>query len=136
VLPKPRFVALMVRHGPYEFLAEVGEVVRAAAVDRDLLILASTDFSHYVSAAEAARLDRLALDAIGTRDPRALYDTVRAHDISMCGVAPTTVLLAALRGEPLSSRLLRWGHSGEAHAMDRVVGYASVLFESDRALPA
>ncbi len=130
VLPQPRFVALQVRFGRFDFLATVGRVVREATRDRDVLILASTDFSHYVPAATAQRLDRMAIDAILARDARWLYDTVVENDISMCGVAPTTVLLAALEEERLEARLLRWGHSGEAEAMREVVGYAAIAIDA------
>ncbi|MGA8605010.1 MAG: AmmeMemoRadiSam system protein B [Thermoplasmata archaeon] len=129
VLPHPLFVPLEVGYGPYEFLEEVAGVVRAAIQDRDVLVIASTDFSHYVPAATAERLDRLAIDQILARDPRGLYDTVRRNDISMCGIAPTTVLLAALEGLDVRPRLLRWGHSGEVEKMRDVVGYASIVFE-------
>jgi len=130
VLPRPKFVALQVRFGGFDYLLDVARVVREAVQERDVLLLASTDFSHYVSAATAERLDHMAIDAILARDARRLYDTVVANDISMCGIAPTTVLLAALAGEPLSARLLRWGHSGEARTMREVVGYASLVLET------
>lgn len=130
VLPKPRFAGLMVRYGPFSFLEEIAEVVRKAIAGRDLLLVASTDFSHYVTQEESKRLDHLAVEAILQRDPDRLYRTVAEHEISMCGIAPTTVLLAALAQEPLTCRLLRWGHSGEAEPMRRVVGYASLLLES------
>jgi MEMO1 family protein len=129
VVPKPRFVALEVGFGPYEFLERVAEVVRRALAGNDVLLLASTDFSHYVTPATAERLDRLAIDAILDADARRLYATVTERDISMCGIAPTTVLLAALAGEALVPRLLRWGHSGEVEPSSRVVGYAAISFE-------
>jgi MEMO1 family protein len=135
-LPRPRFVALQVPFSSYDNLVRTGLVVREALAGRDVLLLASSDFSHYVPAAVAERLDRLAIDAILARDPRRLYDTVRDHDISMCGIAPTTVLLAALAEEPLAGRLLRWGHSGEVHAMREVVGYAAIALESASAAPS
>ena len=131
VLPKPRFVALQVRFGPFDELVEAAETVRRAIAGRDVLLLASTDFSHYLPARTAERLDRLAIDAILARDARLLYETVASNDISMCGIAPTTVLLAALAEESLTARLLRWGHSGEAQPMREVVGYASLLLETD-----
>ncbi|MGI0054075.1 MAG: AmmeMemoRadiSam system protein B [Thermoplasmata archaeon] len=129
VLPQPRAVALTVRFGPYPELEEVAAVVRAAVTGGDVLLIASTDLSHYVPEPQARELDRLAIEAILARDPRGLYETVARRQISMCGVAPTTVLLAALAGEPLTARLLRWGHSGEARPMEEVVGYAALLFE-------
>jgi len=135
VLPKPRFVALEVGFGPLAFLEEVAAVVRDAIHGRDVLVLASTDFSHYVPVRTADRLDHLAIDQILARDARGLYDTVRRHDISMCGIAPTTVLLAVARGWPVHARLLRWGHSGEVAPMHDVVGYASLVLESDAPAP-
>ena len=129
VLPRPRFVALEVPFGPFADLEAVGRAVGRAVRDQDVLLIASTDFSHYVAATTAERLDALAIHAIGARDPRGLYETVVANDISMCGIAPTTALLAALSAEPLAARLLRWGHSGEAAPMRDVVGYAALVLE-------
>jgi MEMO1 family protein len=129
VLPRPLFTALGVGFGPYAYLAEVAEVVRRAVEGRDVLLLASSDFSHYVSPAEAQRQDRKAIDAILALDARRLYDVVVRDRISMCGIAPTTVLLAALAGRPLRATLLRWGHSGEVAPMPNVVGYAAIVLE-------
>lgn len=130
VLPDPTFTALMVPYDSYARLAEVGEAVRVGIEGRDVLVLASTDFSHYIAADEAHRLDHRAIDQILQGRAAGLYETVAAHDISMCGIAPTTVLLAALEDEALTPRLLRWGHSGEAEPMHEVVGYAALVFES------
>jgi MEMO1 family protein len=137
VLPRPRFVPLQVRFGRFAELEKVAEVVRAAVAGRDALLLASKDLSHYVPARTAERLDGLALDAMLARDPRRLYATVVENDISMCGIAPTTVLLLALAGARLSARLLRWGHSGEVRPMRDVVGYAALVLEkSDGGAPS
>jgi len=130
VLPKPKFVPLQVPHGSFRFLEEVARVIRDAIVGRDVLLLASTDFSHYIPAEEARRLDRLAIDAILARDPARLYDVVERERISMCGIAPTTVLLSALASQRLASKLLRWGHSGEVEPMADVVGYAAIVLET------
>jgi len=130
VLPHPKFVPLEVGFGPYEFLQDVASVVRSAVQDRDVLLIASTDFSHYVPPATAQRLDRMAIDQILASDARGLYQTVTRNDISMCGIAPTTVLLAALEGSGARPRLLRWGHSGEVEKMREVVGYGAIVFES------
>jgi MEMO1 family protein len=126
VLPHPRVVALEVRHGPWRFLEEVAAVVRSAIRSADVLAVASTDFSHYVPPSVAERLDHHAIDRILAGDARGLLSTVEEEEISMCGIAPTTVLLAAVAEEHLTTRLLRWGHSGEAGPMGPVVGYASL----------
>ncbi len=136
VLPKPRFVPLEVRFGPYRFLEEVARVVREAIADRDVLVLASSDLSHYVPAEVARRLDHHAIDAILARNPKGLYEVVQRERISMCGIAPTTVMLAALADRRLDARLLRWGHSGEVEPMPDVVGYAAIVLEAPAASSA
>jgi len=135
VLPEPTCVELMVPFGPLSFLEEVAGVVRRAVSGRDVLLIASTDFSHYVPAETARRLDRMAIDRILERDAAGLYETVTSHDISMCGIAPTTTMLAATQGEELTAKLLKWGHSGEVESMANVVGYAALLLESRTPLP-
>ncbi|HYK93350.1 MAG TPA: AmmeMemoRadiSam system protein B [Thermoplasmata archaeon] len=130
VLPAPRFAALMVRFGPLSHLRTIGRVVREAVKDRDVLLVGSTDFSHYIPAEDARAMDAQAIRPILERDAGGLYETVRSQDISMCGVAPVTALLAAIADEPLTARLLRWGHSGESERMPTVVGYAAIVLES------
>ncbi len=132
VVPAPKIAALQVTFASYEELERVADAVRTALADPDLLLIASSDFSHYVSVDTAERLDALALAAIRSRNARALYEVVRRERISMCGIAPVTVLLAALRDEPLTVEILRWGHSAEAEPMDRVVGYAAVTLDRGR----
>ncbi|MFZ0699491.1 MAG: AmmeMemoRadiSam system protein B [Thermoplasmata archaeon] len=129
-VPGTRFVALQIEFGPYEYLREVGRIVREALRGEDVVLLASTDFSHYVPAEEAERIDRHAIAPILARDPRRLYDVVVSEEISMCGIAPTTVMLCAVEEEPLQPELLRWGHSGEAAPMDQVVGYAALVLRT------
>jgi len=79
---------------------EVGEglarAVRSATRDpQEVLLVASTDMSHFISAEQARRLDQLALDRVLALDPDGLYEIVTQRDISMCGFVPTTVMLVA-----------------------------------------
>jgi AmmeMemoRadiSam system protein B len=128
--PAPRVVPLQVRYDSWDGLQRIAEVVRHAVRDREALLVASTDFSHYVPVATARRLDALAIDRIVARDARGLFETVAKNDISMCGIAPTTVLLSALSDETLSAQSLGWAHSGEAEPMTEVVGYGAVTFRA------
>lgn len=129
VLPGVPFVPLQVRYAGLDSLLEVARVVAQATHDRDVLVLASTDFTHYEPAGVAEELDRKALAPILRGDAKGLYDVVAREELSMCGIAPTTVMLASLPKEELRVRLLRYGHSGEAAPMDTVVGYAALAIE-------
>jgi AmmeMemoRadiSam system protein B len=98
-------------------------------VPGSILVVASTDMSHYIPADVAKELDALAIAEIAAMNPEALYDVVMDRDISMCGFVPTTVALAAARAMGArSGNLVRYGNSGDISGdMDRVVGYAGLL---------
>jgi len=97
----------------------------------EVLLVASTDMSHFCSAEQARTLDRMALDHVEALDAEGLYQTVTEHEISMCGMIPTAVVLAATRAlGAQSARLVRYGHPGEASGdLERVVGYAGLVIE-------
>ena len=81
---------------------------------RPVLILASTDMSHYVSQKAAEAKDRLAIRRVLELDARGLYDTVRDKGISMCGFQPTTAALVAARElGAVQAELVMYETSGE-----------------------
>jgi MEMO1 family protein len=101
----------------------------AAAAGGPVLVVASSDMSHYLPDDEARAVDQVALEPLLAFDPARLYRTVRDQDISMCGVIPTTVMLAYAReagaGAP---ELCGYATSGDAFGdRSRVVGYAGVI---------
>jgi len=129
--PDVQFVPLALMKTDLAFCEAVGRAVAAtvAAWPESVLLISSTDLNHYESQAVSNRKDRLAIEAILALDPDGLQRTVRDHHISMCGIAPTTALLAALR-DPGSPRaeLIRYMTSGDVSGdYDRVVGYGGVI---------
>jgi AmmeMemoRadiSam system protein B len=109
--------------------ARVGETVAAAARAHGALVVASSDMSHYISAARARVKDQLAIDRILALDPEGLHATVEREGITMCGVVPATVMLFAARALGASrAELVRYGSSGDVTGDTRqVVGYAGLL---------
>lgn len=111
---------------------DVGEGL-ARVIDKigreDVLIVASSDMSHYISADAARRLDAMALERVQALDPEGLYDVVTRNDISMCGFIPMTVALVAARALGATrAELVRYGNSGETSGdFDQVVGYAGIV---------
>lgn len=129
--PAVRFVPMVLAGLSEKDAIAVGEgLARAIAkVGGDVLVVASSDLSHYLPDAEARRVDRIALDALLTGDPATLHRTVRERDISMCGVIPTTAMLAYARaagaGQP---ELVAYATSADASGdRSRVVGYAGLV---------
>jgi MEMO1 family protein len=109
-------------------LARLYEAETAAGTK--VVLLASSDLSHYLSPEETERLDRMALEEFVALDASGLLETVSDNNITMCGVVPAAVLLFA--GQALKARgarLLKHCHSGDVAPMRQVVGYASVAVE-------
>lgn len=108
---------------------ELGQALAEAGKQKELVIIASTDFSHQVPQQVAERLDGMALERVLALDPEGLLALVAREGITMCGPMPVAVMLtAALAMGADSARLLRYYTSGEiAGGMGGVVGYASVL---------
>jgi len=97
--------------------------------ERNVLIVASSDMTHYESHTHASEKDHLAIDQILKMDPEGLFRTVEKEGITMCGVNPATVMLAACKGlGATQAELVRYMTSGEVSGdMDQVVGYAGVI---------
>ena len=95
-------------------------------------IVASSDMSHYLPDKKARELDRLAIDAVVSLSPHTLYETVHGHGITMCGVVPATVALAAASElGATAAHLVAYATSGDVNN-DRsaVVGYAGICIHN------
>ncbi len=130
--PEARIVGVVI--GPCSFEQAIGfaealaKVVQATQPRPTLVI--SSDLNHYAEDTENRRLDRLALDAMASLDPRRLYDTVQRNNISMCGILPAVIVMETLRrlGQLHRYEEVAYGTSGDAFGeRSRVVGYAGVL---------
>jgi hypothetical protein len=112
----------------FESLVDVGRKIGSAIAGRDdVLVLASSDMSHYVPAKVAKLLDGKAIDCIVALDSKRLYQTVLSNNITMCGFGPVISMIEAVRGS--KAKLLKYATSGDVQPMDEVVGYASIAVE-------
>ena len=99
---------------------------RAAAPDAgNVLLVASSDLSHYEEARTAARMDSVVLGHIEALDPIALMDALEREPRHACGGGPmVAVLHAARRLGARQSRVLRYADSGDVSGdKSSVVGY-------------
>ena len=122
---------IVVAHVSYETCVAVGQGLADAikSYGRPVLIVASTDMTHYESRQSASTKDSLALERIKELDPEGLYNTVIGQRISMCGIMPATVtLVAALALGAKKAELIRYTDSGETSGdTSHVVGYAGLV---------
>ncbi len=120
-----KIVPVLINKQDYETSRDVGKVIRDTIEGKDTVVIASTDFSHYVRKDVAEKTDRLAIDPILKNDPKGLYQAVRSNNISMCGYGPVIAMMVAT--EYQECKLLKYGTSGDISPMRDVVGYASLI---------
>jgi len=129
--PDLHIVAIAFSALQYEACAEIARALSAVidASDRDILLLASTDMSHYESREAATAKDTDALNHVLAMDPEGLYRTVLNRRISMCGFIPVTItLLAAMDLGAQKAELIGYTDSGAVSGdTDQVVGYAGLV---------
>lgn len=112
----------------YDELKDAGRKLGKAIQGRnDVLVIASSDMSHYVPARVAKELDGKAINAILSLDSKKLYETIFSNNITMCGFGPAIIMMEAVRGT--KATLLKYATSGDVHPMRDVVGYASITIE-------
>jgi AmmeMemoRadiSam system protein B/AmmeMemoRadiSam system protein A len=101
----------------------------AAAPGRRVLLVASTDLSHYHDQATAERLDRRVVDAIAAFDPDGLVRLLASGDCEACGGGPTAAVMTAARALGADeARVLAYATSGDVTGdRDQVVGYVSAV---------
>jgi hypothetical protein len=120
-----RFVPVCMQAQDHRSAVQVGKIIRDAIGSRDAVVIASTDFSHYISPELAKEKDTLAIERILALDSKGLHDTVRKNRITMCGFGPVMAMLEAVGGS--EAELLKYANSGDVRPMSEVVGYASII---------
>ena len=101
----------------------LAEVVKG----RDILVVASSDLSHYHPYDTAKNLDQKVIDRINSFDPHGLAADLKDHKTEACGGGPiiTALLLCEFLGAN-KAQIVRYATSGDAVGdYSGVVGYAA-----------
>lgn len=97
---------------------------------KNILIIASTDFSHFEPPKIGAEKDKKVSAEILKFESKNVEAVVRNNKISVCGYGAIMVLMEyckLISDKPLIETL-KVGHSGEVHKSETVVDYISMLF--------
>ena len=134
---RPKIVAIVLKNASWDEIVLASE--QLANVLRDLperpLLVISSDLNHFASEAENRRLDRLAITAMLSGDPKQLIDVCRENQISMCGLVPAAIVMQTLinLGEFFTVEEVSYDNSGSSsygNDPNRVVGYGGIIFRS------
>jgi hypothetical protein len=128
--PDVRIVPICLGFGGFEGCRIVGEGLARGIrrAGRPILMVASSDMTHYEAAAAAKEKDQDAIQAMLDMDAERLYEVCRRRGITMCGVVPAAVMLVACRElGAREARLVAYGTSGDVTGdQGSVVAYAAL----------
>lgn len=110
--------------------SEIGESIASSTRNRNTLLIASSDFTHYEPNDEAHRKDDELIKAILSLDISNFYTTFERLNVSACGYgAIASIMTAAKALGATKGELLRYATSGDVMGdTNNVVGYASIIF--------
>jgi len=130
--PDVRIAPICITQSSLPALREFGTAL-AQAVERfprPVLLVASTDMTHFERHEAATEKDHLVIEKILQLDEQAMWDTVRRHHVSMCGHDPVAAAIAYAKARgATSAELIDYKTSGDSPygSRDEVVGYAGII---------
>jgi AmmeMemoRadiSam system protein B len=133
VVPDLRLVPLLMGSQSREEADALAGALARVLAGRDVLLVASSDLSHYQPAPVANRLDAEVAECVGRFDPEGLMDRLERRHDHACGGGPMVAVMKAARSLGADrATVLRYGDSGDAGEGDksRVVGYLSAALSA------
>ena len=125
-----RIVPILLINQSKEIAKEIGLIIAKIARKKKLMIIGSSDFTHYEPNDYAHEQDTALIEPILNLDVDTFYDVLQERNVSACGygaIASTMIAckeLGATKGE-----LLKYATSGDiAGDKSSVVGYGSIIF--------
>jgi AmmeMemoRadiSam system protein B/AmmeMemoRadiSam system protein A len=137
VLPGVPVLPLMIGNPSLELSYHLAHTLAGLLTGRDVLLLASSDLSHFHDAATARWLDGELLDLVAACDPFLLGYQVATGRLEACGATGlVTTLETARRLGADDVKVLAYTHSGSVTGdSTNVVGYAAASVEDRPAGP-
>ncbi len=127
------FVPVVMGDQSPELCTDLAEALAAAAAGRNILLVASSDLSHYHPYEEALALDRRVIDLVESFEPLRLMESLEHRHLEACGGGPiVAVMLAARKLGANTARVVHYCNSGDVTGdKGAVVGYLSAMITNE-----
>ncbi|MFC1864817.1 AmmeMemoRadiSam system protein B [Chloroflexota bacterium] len=131
--PDIKLVPIILAYNSGDIYKEVGQAIAKAIKElkKEVVIIASSDMTHYESQELAWEKDTQAMEAMLDLNEDELLKRVRELDISMCGYAPAVSLISAAKELGAEkAELVKYQTSGDTTGdYASVVGYAGIIIK-------
>ncbi len=126
---KVKIVPITMLAQDIETARTVGKAISQAG--DNLIIIASSDFTHYEPHSVAIEKDNSVIEAIVALDEEELYKRCVSLNCTMCGYGPVaSAIVAAKEMKAKRASLLKYATSGDTSGdFSRVVGYGSIVIK-------
>ena len=125
-----QIVPIIMGQPSFQLLKDFAKALNQIIGDRqDVLVVVSTDLSHYHDDAFARQMDARTLGAVMQLNAEQVWIENQKRTMEMCGFVPATAAILYAREKGLNkTELLHYGNSGDVTGdKNRVVGYSAVV---------
>jgi AmmeMemoRadiSam system protein B/AmmeMemoRadiSam system protein A len=122
-------VPIVIGDQSYRTCHVVGQTIARAALGKKVLLVASTDLSHFHPYDEAVKRDNIVLEDLRSFDPQKLAQDLNSGKGEACGGGPVMAVMTAAKERGANRvQILKYMNSGDVTG-DRssVVGYAAAV---------
>jgi AmmeMemoRadiSam system protein B len=124
-----KLLPLMIRAQEPQVAREIGEALAETLKDKNALLVASTDLSHFYDSQTASILDHEMLRRFESFDPESIFDAESSRKGFACGHAAVAAMLVAAKKLGASkTQTLKYATSGDVtRDYSSVVGYGAAV---------
>jgi AmmeMemoRadiSam system protein B len=121
------FVPICLTDQSWKVVQSIGETLVKLADEMDIMVIASSDFTHFESAESARRKDNQSMEYLEFLDAKGFLEFVQGHRFSICGAGPIAAAAVFAKGRGASMfEVLAYTNSGDVTGdHSSVVAYVS-----------
>jgi AmmeMemoRadiSam system protein B len=126
-----KFVPVCFQMQDLSSAVEVGKALVEVLANKNAVVIASSDMTHYEPQVNAAAKDLAALKAVEAMDEKRFYSVIETRNVTACGYGPIATVIVSAKGlGAKEAKLLCYKSSGDVTGdYSSVVGYAAVSFK-------
>jgi AmmeMemoRadiSam system protein B/AmmeMemoRadiSam system protein A len=132
-VPQLRIVPIIMAEQSMDNCRRLARAISSNVQGKNVLLVASSDLSHYLTQEEAVKMDRVVIDHVEHYDYEGLARDLSASKCQACGGGPViTVMMAAQELGATKGVILKYATSGDATGdYSQVVGYLAAALVSE-----